>query len=141
MSQNMTVTCLRSPSILCLSARTLSIAPSGRYFRILTSFSSAERLALLSRGVSSFPQSPQNLKRGGLGKPHLGQVASSLAPHPPQNLTFSGLSNSHSGHSILFPVETPSSGCSFPRGPSVYSTCCSGRTTGPAACLAIHFPL
>src|SRR3989339_1593294 len=102
MSQNMTVTCLRSPSILSLWERIFSVTPLGRYFRILAICSSEERSLACDVGGSErcWPQSKQNFPPSGFFFPHCGQAISSLAPHSPQNFASSGLSVPHFGHFI-----------------------------------------
>ena len=98
----MTVTCLRSPSILSRWERIFSVRPLGRYRWILLSFSSKERsLGEGETGCDRYcPHSLQNLLPGGLVLPHSGQAISNLAPHSLQNLAPLSFSLWHFGHFI-----------------------------------------
>jgi len=106
MSQNITVTCFRSPSILSLCARIFWVRSLGRYLWILASFSSKESsLGIGFEGrPKSWPHSPQNLSLGRFSKPHWGQINRSLAPHSLQNFLVSGFSVWHFGHFICYPI-------------------------------------
>ena len=106
-SQNITVTCLRSPSILSLWDRIFSVRPWGRYRWIFYSFSSKERSLGVGLGVGSegrvrlWPHSLQKSFSGLFSEPHWGQTNESLAPHLPQNLAPSLLSDWHFWHFIF----------------------------------------
>ena len=107
-SQNMTVTCLCSPSILSLWDRFFSVRPIGKYFWIFSIFSPKE----MSVGAGSegwarlWPHSSQNLKVRELRKPHFEQFISNLFPHSTQNFIPSGFSNWQFGHFIIYVLQT-----------------------------------
>src|SRR6202162_4644814 len=88
MSANSAVTVLRSPSGSASAAVLAGKSAAG-----LSAFSAA-------------PHAPQNLKRGGLSLPQLGQSWRRSDPQLPQNLASAGLSYAQLGQSIsarLFP--------------------------------------
>src|SRR5271167_54088 len=88
MSANNAVTVLRSPSGSASAA-----ADTGEGAEGPPVFSAA-------------PHAPQNLKRGELSLPHLGQRLRRSDPQLPQNLVWDGLSYSQLGQSIL-PRSSP----------------------------------
>ena len=101
-SQNITVTCFRSPSMRSFWERIFWVSPSGRYRWILSIFSS--NVERSSAGVEELvrlaPHSMQNLLPVGFFVLHSGHVNSILLPHSLQNLALSGTSLLHFEHFI-----------------------------------------
>jgi hypothetical protein len=103
MSQNMMVTCLRSPSIWFRLDKIFSVRPAGRYRWITSSFSSKENLirGALVGDASLWPHSPQNLSPTRMLPLHCGQAKKSSAPHSRQYFFPSGFSYRHFEHFMI----------------------------------------
>src|SRR5262245_15503255 len=80
MSQNSTVTCLRSPSRALLDVRIFS----ARCFGVYVCGELSRGSTGLAVAVRDLPQPPQNFSPPSFRKPHEGHVDANDSPHSPQ---------------------------------------------------------
>src|SRR5262245_8039853 len=100
MSQNSTVTCLRSPSRALLDVRIFS----ARCFGVYVCGEMNRDSTRLAVAVRDLPQPPQNFSPPSFRKPHEGHVDANDSPHSPQKRRPSRFSAWHRGQTTISPT-------------------------------------